>query len=278
MKILFFGDINGKSGRNAITKILPELRSKHSPDLVIANAENVAHGKGVTLSTINALFNAGVDFCTSGNHVFSKPEGAVVFSQFPDKIIRPANVPKNLPGQGFAIIEARGQKILMINLLGRVFMKEQFDFGEIGNPFMALDEILTSVGKEANIKILDFHAEATSEKRGMGLYADGRLSAVLGSHTHVQTGDAQILPGGTGYLTDLGMTGAAQSVIGVKTEGAIMRLKTEGEEKVPLEIDEGSLFEIGYAVMEIDERTGKCQNIKAELRIEKTANETHSPA
>ena len=269
MKVLFFGDIDGKSGRAAITKLLPDLRSQYSPNLVIANGENLAHGKGVTLRTVTEIFEAGVDVLTGGNHIFTKPEGKEVFEKFPGKIVRPANVPDNLPGSGWIVTERGGQKIMIINLLGRVFMKEQFDFGAIGNPFTKLDEILAEAGSQTKIKILDFHAEATSEKRGMGFYSDGRLSAVLGTHTHVQTHDAQILPGGTGYLTDLGMTGAASSVIGVKTEGALKRLMHEGEAapKIALEIDEGDSHEVGFVIAEIDEKTGKCQNMKAEVRI-----------
>lgn len=269
MRILFFGDANGKTGRNAVAKILPQLRDEYKPDLVVANGENLAHGKGLTRRTATELFDAGVDFLTGGNHSFSKPEGHALLAEFSEKIIRPANIPSDLPGRGFAIIEKKGEKILIINLLGRVFMKEQFDFGLVGNPFNKLDEILKEVDEAAKIKILDFHAEATSEKRGMGFYADGRLSAVLGTHTHVPTADAQVLPGGTGYLTDLGMIGAAQSIIGTKTDGALKRLAHEGETqiKTPIEIDESATAEVGFAVLEIDEATGKCQNIRAELRI-----------
>lgn len=269
MRILFFGDINGKSGRNAIAKFLPALRTELKPDLVIANGENVAHGKGMTLHTVNALFESGVDFLTGGNHTFTKPEAKEVFVQYAEKIIRPANVPQSLPGAGFQVITVGKHQVLIINLLGRVFMKEQFDFGQLDNPFTTLDDILRHAGNKAVIRILDFHAEATSEKRGMGFYGDGRLSAVLGTHTHVQTHDAHVLPHGTGYLTDLGMCGAAHSIIGVKIEGALERLKSEGEgtEKSPMEIDESDRFEIGYALMEIDEATGRCQNIEAKLTI-----------
>lgn len=273
MKIIFFGDIVGKAGRRAVAHILPELRVKHKPDLVIANGENLAHGKGVTLKTIEEMLREGVDFFTSGNHVFDKPECIEVFEKYPDKIIRPANFEGQLtngtplPGKGFAVIKAKDFPVLMVNLNGQVFMEKQFDFGKISNPFMMLNKILSEHGKDAVIKIVDFHAEATSEKRGMGIWSDGRVSAVVGSHTHVQTADSQILPQGTGYETDVGMVGAAGSVIGVKSEGAIKRLLLDPNSliKPPLEVDEGWDYEIGYIVLEIDEQSGKCQNIENKI-------------
>lgn len=275
MTILFFGDIVGKTGRQAAAKVLPELRRQHQPDLVIANVENLAHGKGVTLSTLNFMVEQKVDFFTSGNHVFDKPEAVQVFQQYADRMIRPANISgklpdgRDLPGAGWKTIEVKGEKIIIINLLGEVFMEKQFDYGKIANPFLALDQILDTRGTEARVRIVDFHAEATSEKRGLGLWADGRVSAFLGTHTHVQTADAQILPGGTGYLTDCGMTGAASSIIGVSKESALKRFLAQGEipPKASLEVAETGAYEVGFAVLQIDEQSGKCQNIKAELRI-----------
>ncbi|MDP3741081.1 MAG: TIGR00282 family metallophosphoesterase [bacterium] len=273
MRVLFFGDIVGKGGRKAVASILPKLRKKHKPDLVVANGENLAHGKGVTLKTFEELLNVGVDFFTSGNHVFDKPEIVQVFEKYPDKIIRPSNFQgkltdgSDLPGAGFAVIDVKGVPVLMINLNGQVFMEKQFDFGQVTNPFLELNKILSEHGGKAVIKIVDFHAEATSEKRGMGIWCDGRVSALIGSHTHVQTADAQILPQGTGYLTDVGMVGAADSVIGTKSEGAIKRLMADpaSPTKIPLEVDEGDKFEIGYVVLEIDSQTSKCQNIDSQL-------------
>ena len=266
MKILFFGDINGKSGRRALAKVLPELRRQHQPDLVVANAENLAHGKGLTLSTFREVLDAGVDFLTSGNHVFDKPEGREVFSQYGDRIIRPANFPDNLPGKGYQILTARSQRVAFLNLNRLVFMEKQFDYGEIGNPFLKLNELLDRPDlREVKIRILDFHAEATSEKRAMGFWADGRMSAVLGTHTHVPTADAHVLPRGTGYLTDLGMVGAADSVIGVQKDTAIERLlaSPSEERRAPLLIDESDVTEIDFAVLTIDEESGKCQNINS---------------
>ncbi|MDZ4243683.1 MAG: TIGR00282 family metallophosphoesterase [Candidatus Doudnabacteria bacterium] len=271
MKILFLGDIVGKPGRKAVATILPKLKAEYAPDLTIANAENLAHGKGVTLQTVGELHEAGVDFFTSGNHVFDKPEGAnEVFEKYSDRIIRPANFVSetNLPGEGYKIFQARnGTPVLLINLNGQVFMETQFDLGKVGNPFIKLNEILAEAGEKAKIKILDFHAEATSEKRAMGFWADGRLSAVLGTHTHVATADAQVLRGGTGYLTDLGMVASAQSVIGVTAESALKRfLAGESlEKRFPLELADTGKFEAGYCIVEIDDATGKCQNIKGYL-------------
>ncbi len=259
MKILFFGDVNGKSGRAAVQKILPQLKSEHKPDLVIANAENVAHGKGITLHTLQSLLDAGVDFFTTGNHVFDKPEAREVFEKFPEKIIRPANFPDELPGKGYAVMKITNTPVLIINLNGQVFMEKQFDLGEIGNPFLQLNEILGKIGAEAKVRLLDFHGDATSEKRAMGFFADGRLSAVIGTHSHVPTADAQILANGTGYITDAGMVGAADSVIGVETESVLQRFLHDGAG--PLEIAESDKYEIGYCLLEIDEVTGKCKNI-----------------
>lgn len=267
MKILFFGDVNGKSGRAAVATILPQLRKEHKPDLVIANVENVAHGKGMTLHTVGALVEAGVDFFTGGNHSFDKPEGKKVFEKYSDRMIRPGNLPENLPGKGYQIIKVKDIPVLIINLNGQVFMENQFDLGEITSPFLKFNEILGKVGEQTKIRILDFHADATSEKRAIGFFADGRLSAVIGTHSHVQTADAQILPGGTGYLTDVGMVGSADSVIGVTTDSVLARFLNEanGGKKSSLEIAESDQYEIGYCLLEIDDTTGKCKNINSRV-------------
>src|SRR3989344_1967786 len=269
MTILFFGDVVGKAGREAIKRMLPAIRAEHSPDLVCANVENLAHGKGITLHTLNFMIAAGVDFFTSGNHVFDKPEGKQVFEEHGDKIVRPANLKDDLPGKGWKIIEVNGVAVLIVNLLGQVFMEKQFDQGEIGNPFLKLNEILNEVGDKAKVKILDFHAEATSEKRGMGFWADGRVSAVFGTHTHVLTADAQILPQGTGYATDIGMAGVYDSIIGVQKEAALNRFAAGGDNsiKMPLTVAEEGACEASYLVVEIDEATGKCENISSFRKI-----------
>lgn len=268
MIILFFGDITGKSGRAAVKKLLPKFKKELAPDLILANVENAAHGKGITLKIAAELLDAGIEFFTSGNHIFDKPEAKDVFEKYPEKIIRPANFPDTLPGKGVKIIEAAGQPVWLGNLNGQVFMAKQFDFGEIRNPFLELEKMLAVAPGDIKIKILDFHAEATSEKRAMGFFADGKLTAVIGTHTHVQTADAQVLPAGTGYITDVGMVGAKHSVIGAQTTGIVERFKAgeDSPESVPILIDEGDEYEIGYCILEIDEATGKCENIFSKLQ------------
>jgi hypothetical protein len=210
MKILFIGDIVGRIGRKAVAKIVPELIRKEKIDLTIANGENIAHGKGLTESTVQEVLNAQIDFITTGNHVWSKKDYLTVFSKFP--VIRPANFNNDF-GDGYRIIEAGTRKILIINLLGRVFMRESLDC-----PFQKLDEILEKEKGKFDFSIVDFHNEASSEGRAFGFYADGRVNAIIGTHRHVATNDAQILPQKSFYLTDCGMVGENHSVLGIKKE------------------------------------------------------------
>ena len=260
MKFLFFGDIIGKTGRRAIAFVLPSLKKKHKIDLVIANAENIAHGIGVTVKTLGSLIESGVDFFTSGNNVFRKPnEVDELFRTFAGKIIRPMNFEGEYAGSGYESIEVKGKQVYIANFIGQVFMENQFS-GLISSPFKALDDFLQS-RKESDIIIVDFHSEATSEKRGFGFYADGRVSAVLGTHTHVQTADAQILPHGTAYISDTGMVGAANTVLGVSRDRALelfLGKKSKIENMV-----ESNEVEVGYVVVEIDEQTGKAKSIKS---------------
>ncbi|MCL5435887.1 MAG: TIGR00282 family metallophosphoesterase [Patescibacteria group bacterium] len=261
-RVLFFGDIVGKTGRAAVRQVLPALKKKHKPALVVANGENAAHGIGLTAKIARELFDSGIDFLTGGNHMFDKAEQiAEVFSNFPDKVVRPANFEGDYPGKGFAQLTVKDTEILIINLNAQVFMERQFD-GLIGSPFKKLDEILQTAPK-SDIILVDFHSEATSEKRGLGFYADGRVAALLGTHTHVQTADAQVLPGGTAYISDAGMCGASQSILGVKKETALKRFLSA--EKVSLEVEETDEAEMGYIVIDVDERTGKARSIKAFL-------------
>jgi metallophosphoesterase (TIGR00282 family) len=231
-KILFFGDIIGKPGRQAVLAELPGLLEMHKPDLVIANVENLAHGKGVTNVTMSELARAGVDVFTSGNHVFDNlPEAVSCFEKYPT-FIRPANylslpvkgaVPDVLPacpGRGYTRVEKNGQSYLILNLNGQVFFDKQFPKG-MGNPFFTFDGILESEAKENDIIFVDLHAEATSEKQAFGFYADGRAAAVVGTHTHTPTQDFRVLPKGTGYVTDVGLNGPQNSVIGVKIENSL---------------------------------------------------------
>lgn len=251
MKILFFGDIVGKIGRKAIVKILPELKKEFEPDLVIANVENLAHGTGITKKTLCEIGNVGVDFFTSGNHVFKKPEANEILSDSTSNLIRPANYIADLPGQGYKIIEVGSRSILIINLLGRVFIPE-----ELSCPFKKLDEILAEV-KVDNLAgiIVDFHAEATSEKVAFGWYADGRVSAVLGTHTHVPTSDPKILPAGTAYITDIGMVGAVDSVIGNTKEPIIKSFLNDTNHV--MEIPESGQVDVNAVILAIDSNTKK---------------------
>lgn len=250
-------------------QILPSLKKKHQPDLVIANGENAAHGIGLTVKTARELFDAGVDFLTGGNHMFDKQEQiAEVFAAYPDKVIRPANFEGNYPGSGFVRLDVGEISVLVINLNAQVFMERQFD-GLISSPFKKLDEILQTAPK-SDIILVDFHSEATSEKRGLGFYADGRVSAVWGTHTHVQTNDAQILPGGTAYISDAGMCGSADSILGVKKELALKRFLSA--ERISLEVEEAREAELGYIVAGINEKSGKAQSIEAYLERLKISN------
>ncbi len=213
MKILFFGDIFGRPGREALKLALPQIRKTYEPDLVIANGENIAHGKGITEKSLKEILEAGVDIITTGDHAFEQKESLEIFSKKEIPVLRPANFPKDLPGSGWRIFEIRTKKILVINLLGRTFIRYQLD-----DPFRLAQEIIQENGEGVQAIIIDWHAEATAEKKALACYLDGKISAVLGTHTHVQTADERILPGGTAYITDVGMVGPMNSVIGAKKE------------------------------------------------------------
>lgn len=219
MNILCIGDIVGKPGREFINNRLPKLITEYKIDFVIANGENSAHGVGITRSTYEELLYAGVDVITLGNHAWSKKE-VTEFIEDKLNIIRPANFPSNNPGRGYTILEKHGKRIAVINLCGRVYM-DSYD-----NPFNKADEILEKIKDKADIIIVDFHAEATSEKLALGWYLDGRVTAVFGTHTHVQTSDERLLPKGTGYITDVGMTGPYDSILGVDKDIIIKKFVT----------------------------------------------------
>jgi len=225
-KILFFGDVFGKPGRAALKAAVAEFRASHNPDVIIANVENLTHGKGVTENALADLKELDIDCYTSGNHVFDKGQLSTNSFENNANLIRPANYTtldedgSPVPGSGFYRFAKNGQQYLVINLNGMVFFEKQFP-GEMKNPFFALDELLKQEAQNGDIIIVDFHAEATSEKQGLGWYADGRVSLVVGTHTHVPTADSRILPGGTGYCTDAGFCGPLDSVIGVTPQNAI---------------------------------------------------------
>ena len=244
----------GKIGRKAVTKIIPQWKKQYKPDLIIANVENLAHGKGITEKTILEMLDAGVDFFTSGNHVWDKKEAYKIFEDPKASIIRPANYPPGVPGDGYRIIKIGKTKILITNLMGRVFFREDFEC-----PFRTIDQILDSIPKDVKIIIVDFHAEATSESKSMGFYLTNRASAVLGTHTHVGTCDYEILDKHTAYVTQVGMAGAKNSSLGIKFEPVIENYLTQ----LPTghELPEKGLAEINAIFLEIKE-DGKAKKIK----------------
>jgi len=224
MKIIFIGDIVGRPGREAVKKILPELRDKYKPDLILANAENLSHGIGVSEKSVEEMERAGIQFFTSGNHVY---HNRLIIPKLDDKkfpVIRPANFPPGNPGRGYEVIETgKMEKVLIINLMGRVFIPQNYDC-----PFRAVDKILEDHSHENLSAIfVDFHAEATSEKIAMAHYLDGRVTALVGTHTHIPTADAQIFPEKMAYVTDVGMVGAKDSIIGAEKEGIIQSFLTQ---------------------------------------------------
>jgi len=255
MKILFLGDIVGKIGRRAVGKILPEWKQEYSPDFVIANGENLAHGKGFTQDTLDQALNTGIDFFTSGNHIAKKSEGLGLLSNKKLPMIRPANYPPNVPGSGYRIIEVCTTKIAVINLIGRHFIKEKFDC-----PFRVFDSIIKEIPKSVKIIFVDLHAEATSEKVAFGWYADGRISVICGTHTHIQTSDEHILPKGTAYITDVGMCGAVDSVIGVEKEGVISEFLDQLPRKH--DIPETGQAKVNAVIINIDKKFGKAESIE----------------
>jgi 2',3'-cyclic-nucleotide 2'-phosphodiesterase len=218
--VLFIGDVVGKPGRAGLAAAMPELRERHSPDLVIANGENSAGGIGITEKTARELFESGVDVITTGNHVYKHRE-AYRFLDEAERVIRPANYPAANPGRGHTVVEAAGLRIGVINLSGSMYLTVA------RYPFPEADALLERLDGAVDAVICDFHCELTSEKVAMGWHLDGRAAAVLGTHTHVPTADARVLPGGTAYVSDVGMTGSRAGVIGVRREQALEAFRTQ---------------------------------------------------
>lgn len=219
VKVLFIGDVVGRSGRNAVAAVLPKLASQYSWDLCIANAENAAGGRGITPAIAEELLAAGADILTMGNHTWDNKE-IFQFIDQADYLVRPANYPVQVPGQGYTIVEKNGKRTAVINLSGQAFMDS------MDCPFAKADELLAEL-THCDYIIIDFHGEATAEKVGFARYLDGRAAAVIGTHTHIQTADEQVLPKGTLYITDVGATGAVDSVLGMEIEPVLKRLTTK---------------------------------------------------
>jgi len=261
IKILFFGDVIGRPGRSILRRYVSVLRKKFSPDIIIANGENVAGGVGIT-EKIGIEILSYVDVLTSGNHIWDKKEGIEYIEKEP-RVLRPANYPEVNPGRGSYVFEsADGDKIGILNLQGRVFMEA------IDCPFRAADNLIESLKEITPVIIVDFHAEATSEKQALGWYLDGKVSAVIGTHTHIPTADERILPKGTAYLTDAGMVGGLNSVIGIRKSQALQRFLTARPQRFEPS-KEGVLLNAVY--LEVDRENGKAISIQRENIIEENS-------
>lgn len=251
MKVLMIGDVVARPGRMAVMERIQDLREQHAIDLVVMNAENVAGGFSITPRLADELFNAGVDVMTSGNHIYDKREVLPYIEKQP-RLLRPLNYPPGSPGMGVWTGEVRGVSVAVINLIGRVFMPPSDD------PFRAVEAAVSALPSEIRVRLVDMHAEATSEKCAMGWYLDGRVSAVVGTHTHVQTADERILPNGTAYLTDIGMTGSYAGVIGMNRDDVIARFTSAMYKRADHSTGD---VRICAALLDIDEATGRAREI-----------------
>src|SRR6266850_6861967 len=252
MRVLIIGDVVAKPGRMAVLERIQDLREQNEIDLAIMNAENLAGGFSVTPSLCEQLFASGIDVMTSGNHIFDKKE-AIDYIRKQPRLIRPANYPPNTPGNGFWAGEIKGVEVAVFNIMGRVFMPPSDD------PFRIIDELVESLSAGTKVRIVDIHAEATSEKVALGWFLDGRVSAVVGTHTHVQTADEKLLPEGTAYLTDLGMTGSYSGVIGMNKEDVIARFTSAIARRAEHSTAQARIC---AAVLDVDEETGRARSIE----------------
>ena len=258
MKVLFIGDIVGRPGRVAVKALLPRIVERHKIDFIVANGENASGGFGITGETAKELFSFGADVITSGNHIWDKKD-IIPFIFKEDRLLRPLNYPPGAPGFGSIVASLPdGRAIAVLNLQGRVFMPA------IDCPFRTADAEIKKIRERTPNIIVDFHAEATSEKVALGYYLDGKVSAVIGTHTHIQTADEKILPGGTAYITDAGMTGPAESVIGVRKEQIVEKFLTQMPTR--FEIPSGPVL-LSALVMDINEKDGRCSSV---LRVQLT--------
>lgn len=253
MKLLFVGDVIGRPGRTALRNLLPRLVDRHRADYVVVNVENSAGGFGVTPEVLAEIADLPIDCYTTGNHVWDKKEGVEILDREP-RLLRPANYPAGNPGKGVYVGEtAAGVPVATLNLEGRVFMEY------LDSPFQVADRLLGELRRDVKVVFVDFHAEATSEKQALAFYLDGRVSAVIGTHTHVPTADERVLPGGTALLTDVGMTGPYESIIGMRADKVLRRFLLQT--RSPFEVAKRDV-RLAAAVVEIDETTGHAQGIE----------------
>lgn len=264
MKILFLGDISGKAGRLALKKALPGLRKKLKPDFVVANGENLAHGLGLTKRTFQEMIDLGIDLITSGDHVFDKEDILDTIKEPETAVIRPLNYFTDTPGKGHFILTAGARRLLVVNLLGQIFMRD-----EVKNPYQVIEDLLEDYAlpeqaaaeskEKVDAILVDFHAEATSEKKVLGWLLDGRVSAVLGTHTHVQTNDEAVLPNKTAYISDVGMVGVANSSLGLEFEAVLPSFLNDGPIKIKPAF--GEPVEINGVLIDVDNSSGFAKNI-----------------
>lgn len=264
IKIIFFGDIMGKIGRQALAQIIPVWEKKYEPDVLMANVENLAHGTGVTKKTLQEIIDLGINIMTSGNHVWRKQD-ANELAKLPEfNLITPHNDPRTPPGQGYKLVSVGGYKIFAINLLaqeGMSFVDADTPEDHAESPFTTVDELLElDDAKNADAIIVDFHGELTSETRALGWYLDGRVSAMLGTHTHIPTADAQIMPQGMGYITDVGMVGAYETVLGINKDIIVKRFLDK--ERFVFETPDKGTVEVNAVYLEIDSDSHKTIKIK----------------
>jgi 2',3'-cyclic-nucleotide 2'-phosphodiesterase len=261
LRLLFVGDVVGKPGRRILAARLAGLRRDRGAHAVVVNGENAAGGAGLTAPTAAEIFAAGADVVTTGNHVWDKRDVASLLQRDP-RVLRPANYPDGAPGRGMIVLDVGGVRVAVINLMGRVFMPL------VDDPFRAADRLLAELAGAAPVVLVDFHAEATSEKIAFAWHLDGRVSAVVGTHTHVATADARVLPGGTAAITDVGMTGPHDSVIGVRKDQALERFRTQ--RPVAYETADGDV-RLAAVLVTVDPRTGRAVAIE---RLELPEHET----
>jgi metallophosphoesterase (TIGR00282 family) len=252
MKILFIGDVVGAVGRSALKNLLPGLKTKYRPDIILANGENAAHGRGITRQIANEFFDWGIHGISMGNHTWDQKD---IFDFIDDepRLVRPANYPAGTPGRGWTVVKGNGKELVLINLMGRTFLPP------LDCPFQKVDDILKGLPDKKRPVFVDFHAEATSEKIAMGWYLDGRVAAVVGTHTHVQSNDERVLPGGTAYLSDAGMTGPINGILGMEKEAVLRKFLTQLP--VRFTVDEGK-WHLHGTVIETDDATGLAKGIR----------------